>query len=404
MGEISELLKVKLYCVFLNNNLKYTYCKNWKGVIKMTITLPSKADHVGSLLRTERIKQARIDFENKKIDQQQLTAVEDEEIEKIVIKQMEVGLKSITDGEFRRAWWHLDFLSSLHGVEEFEAEYVSSFKGAKTKNKAIKVVDKVKFDGHYMLDHFKFLKEAVQKHGDGTQMPKFSIPSPNMLFTRIQGDEYYKADQDAFFNDTVQAYQDAIQAFYDAGCRYLQLDDTSWIDFVSPDRTKAVVEKTGLDEQALIDLRTRCINEAIANKPSDMLITMHICRGNFRSTYITSGGYDKISDAIFTELNVDGLFLEYDDERSGDFGPLKHFKGQDLTIVLGLITSKFPELEDVHEVKKRIEAASQYVNLDNLAISPQCGFASTEEGNVLTQEEQWNKLRHVVEIAKSVWK
>src|SRR5699024_4180102 len=179
---------------------------------------------------------------------------------KIVIKQMEVGLKSITDGEFRRAWWHLDFLSSLHGVEECEAEYVSSFKGAKTKNKAIKVVDKLKFDGHYQLDHCKCLKEAVQKHGDETQLPKFSIPSPNMLFTRIQGDEYYNADQDALFNDTVQAYKVAIQAFYDVGCRYLQLDDTSWIDFVSPDRTKCVVEKTGLHDQVLIELHTRSIN------------------------------------------------------------------------------------------------------------------------------------------------
>src|SRR5699024_2878061 len=210
----------------------------------MNITLPSKADHVGSLLRTERIKQGRIDFENGKIDRQQLTAIEDEEIEKIVKKQIGVGLKSITDGEFRRAWWHLDFLSNLHGVEEFEAEYVSSFKGAKTKNKAIRIVSKVKFDGHYMLDHFKFLKNIVDKDGDGTQMPKFSIPSPNMLFTRIQGDEYYKSNQDAFFKDTVQAYKEAIQAFYDAGCRYLQLDDTSWIDFVSADRTKNVVEKT----------------------------------------------------------------------------------------------------------------------------------------------------------------
>src|SRR5699024_2283177 len=220
------------------------------------------------------------------------------------------------------------------------------FKGAKTENKALKVVAKVKFDGHYMLDHFKFLQEAVQKHGDGTQMRKFSIPSPNMLYTRIQSEEDYNAGQETILNDTEHAYQDGIEAFYDAGCRYLQLDATSWIDFVSPDRTKAVVEKTGMDEQALIDLRTRCINEAIANKPSDMLITMHICRGNFRSTYITSGGHDKICDAIFTELNVDGLFLEYDDERSGDFEPLKHFKGQDLTIVLGLITSKFPELEN----------------------------------------------------------
>lgn len=370
----------------------------------MTITLPLKADHVGSLLRTDAIKRARREFENGTITQQALTEIEDKEIVSIVKKQMEVGLKAITDGEFRRAWWHLDFLAGLHGVEEFEAEYVSNFKGAKTKNKAIKLVDQVRFEGHYMLNHFKFLQEAVEEYGDGSQVAKFSIPSPNMLFTRIQGDAYYKDDQDAFFHDTVTAYQDAIQAFYDAGCRYLQLDDTSWIDFVSEERTKEVTGRTGLQAEELIDLRVRCVNEAIKHKPADMLITMHICRGNFRSTYITSGGYDAISDAIFADLHVDGLFLEYDDERSGDFEPLQHFKRESLTIVLGLITSKFPELEDPAEVRARIKAAGEYVGLENLALSPQCGFASTEEGNILTEEEQWDKLRHVVKIAESVWK
>ena len=254
-----------------------------------------------------------------------------------------------------------------------------------------------------MLDHFKFLKQAVLKYGDGTQVAKFPIPSPNMLFTRIQGDEYYQGDQEAFFQDTVKAYQKAIQAFYDAGCRYLQLDDTSWIDFVSEERVKAVTEKTGLDVKTIIDTRVRCINEAIKDKPDDMLITMHICRGNFRSTYITSGGYDKISDAIFARLQVDGLFLEYDDERSGDFEPLKAFNRNNLTVVLGLITSKFPELEDSKKVKERMKEASRYVNMDNLAISPQCGFASTEEGNILTQEDQWNKLKFVVNLANDVW-
>lgn len=369
----------------------------------MTITLPLKADHVGSLLRTKEIADAREAFVQGKLDKNALTAIEDEEIEKIVQKQIEIGLKAITDGEFRRAWWHLDFLAGLSGVEEFEAEYVSSFKGAKTKNKAIKIVDKVAFNKHYMLDHFKFLKQAVLKYGDGTQVAKFSIPSPNMLFTRIQGDEYYQGDQEAFFQDTVKAYQKAIQAFYDAGCRYLQLDDTSWIDFVSEERVKAVSEKTGLDVKTIIDTRVRCINEAIKDKPDDMLITMHICRGNFRSTYITSGGYDKISDAIFARLQVDGLFLEYDDERSGDFEPLKAFNRNNLTVVLGLITSKFPELEDSKKVKERMKEASRYVNMDNLAISPQCGFASTEEGNILTQEDQWNKLKFVVNLANDVW-
>lgn len=373
----------------------------------MTTTLvkaPFKADHVGSFLRTAPIKEARTAYANGEIDQDALKAVENKEIEKLVQKQIEVGLTSITDGEFRRAWWHLDFLSGLEGVVEFETEYISNFKGAKTKNKAIKVVGKVDFNHHYMIEHFKFLKEAVEQYGDGSQVAKFSIPSPNMLFTRIQGDEYYNGNQEEFYNDTVAAYQKAIQAFYDAGCRYLQLDDTSWIDFVSEERIQAVVEKLGMDVQDIIDTRVRCLNDSISKKPADMVITMHICRGNFRSTYITSGGYDNISDAIFANLNVDGLFLEYDDKRSGDFEPLKNFKRNDQTVILGLITSKFPELEDPELIKERIKEASQYIPLENLALSPQCGFASTEEGNKLTEEDQWDKIKHVIKIAEDVWR
>ena len=372
----------------------------------MTKTLcnaPFKADHVGSFLRTEPIKEARKAYVNGESNIDALKAVEDQEIEKLVQKQIEVGLKPITDGEFRRSWWHLDFLAGLQGVELFETEYVSNFKGAQTRNNAIKVVDKVDFENHYMINHFTFLKEAVDKYGDGTQVAKFSIPSPNMLFTRLQGDEYYFGNTEQFYNDTVVAYQKAIQAFYDAGCRYLQLDDTSWIDFVSEERINAVVEKLGLDLQDIIDTRVNCINDAISKKPEDMTITMHICRGNFKSTYITSGGYDQISDAIFSNLNVDGLFLEYDDARSGSFEPLKSFKRDDQTVVLGLITSKFPELEDTEKIKARITEASQSIPLKNIVLSPQCGFSSTEEGNIMTEEEQWNKISHVIKIAESVW-
>lgn len=370
---------------------------------KTLVKAPFKADHVGSFLRTEAIKEARRAYAAGEIDQVALKSVEDKEIEKLVQKEIEAGLKSITDGEFRRAWWHLDFLAGLEGIEEFETEYISNFQGAKTKNTAIKVVGKIGFNDHYMLEHFKFLKEAVEKYGDGSQIAKFSIPSPNMLFTRIQGDEYYNGNHEQFYQDTVAAYQKAIQAFYDAGCRYLQLDDTSWIDFVSEERIHAVVEKLGKPVEDIIDTRVRCLNDSISKKPEDLLITMHICRGNFRSTYITSGGYDTISDAIFANLHVDGLFLEYDDNRSGDFEPLKSFKRDDLTVVLGLITSKFPELEDPERIKTRIKEASQYIPLENLALSPQCGFASTEEGNILTEEDQWNKIKHIVKIAKDVW-
>ncbi|UOQ49632.1 5-methyltetrahydropteroyltriglutamate--homocysteine S-methyltransferase [Gracilibacillus caseinilyticus] len=370
---------------------------------KTLVKAPFRADHVGSFLRTEPIKEARQAYMNGKIEQDALKAIEDQEIEKLVKKQIEVGLKSVTDGEFRRSWWHLDFLAALEGVELFEAEYISNFQGAKTKNSAIKVVDKVAFHQHPMVEHFTFLKEAVDKYGDGSQVAKFSIPSPNMLFTRMQGDEFYNRNTEQFYTDTVAAYKQAIQAFYDAGCRYLQLDDTSWIDFVSEERIQAVVEKTGQELQDIIDARVRCINDAISEKPADMTITMHICRGNFKSTYITSGGYDQFSDAIFANLHVDGLFLEYDDHRSGDFEPLKSFKQNEQTVVLGLITSKFPELENPEKIKARIAEASELIPLENLSLSPQCGFSSTEEGNIITEEEQWNKIKHIINIAEDVW-
>ncbi|WP_077596835.1 5-methyltetrahydropteroyltriglutamate--homocysteine S-methyltransferase [Oceanobacillus kimchii] len=368
------------------------------------VKAPFKADHVGSFLRTEPIKEARQAFLDGKLEKDALKAIEDQEIEKLVKKQIDIGLHSITDGEFRRGWWHLDFLAGLEGVELFESEYISHFKGAQTKNNAVKVVGKVGFRQHPMVKHFTFLKEAVDQYGDGSQVAKFSIPSPNMLFTRMQGDEYYNGNTERLYADTVEAYKQAIQAFYDAGCRYLQLDDTSWIDFVSEERIQAVVEKTGQELQDIIDERVRCINDVISEKPVDMIITMHICRGNFKSTYITSGGYDQISDAIFANLHVDGLFLEYDDNRSGDFEPLKSFTQREQTVVLGLVTSKFPELEDPDKIKAKIAEASKSIPLENLSLSPQCGFSSTEEGNILTEEEQWNKMKHVISIANDVWK
>lgn len=377
--------------------------EGFEMTIKTSVRAPFYADHVGSFLRTKAIKDARIAFQNGEIDQEKLTAIENEEIEKLVQKQIEVGLKSITDGEFRREYWHLDFLAGLVGVDWFEAEYVNRFKGPSPKNKAIKIVGKIDFDNHYMLEHFKFLKETVEKYGDGTQIAKFSIPSPNMLVGRYQADEYYNGDLDAIIDDTIVAYQKAIQAFYDAGCRYLQLDDTSWVDFVDEKRLKEVKERYGKDVNEIIASRVRAINGAVSEKPEDLIVTMHICRGNFQSTYFAEGGYDPISDTIFAELDIDGLFLEYDDERSGDFEPLASFKRENQKVVLGLLTSKFADLEDPEYIKKRIKEASQYIPLENLAISPQCGFSSTEEGNLLTEEEQWNKVKHLIEIAESVW-
>lgn len=370
---------------------------------KTTIQAPFHADHVGSFLRTDAIKKARKAYFNGEIDKKRLTEVENEEIEKLVQKQIESGLKSITDGEFRREYWHLDFLAGLQGVDWLEAEYENRFKGPSPKNKAIKLTGQIGFDGHEMIDHFTFLKDTVEKYGDGSQVAKFSIPSPNMLVTRYQADEYYNGNFDAIIEDTIAAYKKAIQAFYEAGCRYLQLDDTSWSDFIDKKRIKDAEEKYGRSVQDLIESRIRTINEAIAGRPDDFVITMHICRGNFRSTYFAERGYDNISDAIFAELDLDGLFLEYDDERSGDFEPLKSFTRGNQKVVLGLITSKFPELEDADRIRERIKEATQYIPLENLALSPQCGFSSTEEGNLLTEEEQWKKIEHVVQIAESVW-
>ncbi|WP_342042697.1 5-methyltetrahydropteroyltriglutamate--homocysteine S-methyltransferase [Bacillus sp. OTU2372] len=367
----------------------------------MTKTLtraPFKADHVGSFLRPERLKQARLQKENGEITAEQLRAIEDEEIIRLVEKQKEVGLSAVTDGELRRAWWHFDFLAGLEGVELYEAESGIQFNGVQTRAHGVKVTGKLDFGQHPFIEDYKFLDSIKGDH-----VAKFTIPSPNMLFFRGVIEESAYPNKDEFFDDLIKAYQKAIQAFYDAGCRYLQLDDTSWAVFFSEKGQQQIADK-GYTPEELIKIFTRAINESIANKPEDMVITMHICRGNFKSTYTASGGYDNASEYIFGELKVDGLFLEFDDERSGGFAPLQHVNRKDLQIVLGLITSKFGELEDPELIKARIAEAAKYVDLDQLCLSPQCGFSSTEEGNLLTEEQQWDKVRHVISIANDVWK
>ncbi|KQL37086.1 5-methyltetrahydropteroyltriglutamate--homocysteine S-methyltransferase [Psychrobacillus sp. FJAT-21963] len=365
---------------------------------QLVLKAPFKADHVGSFLRPERLKQARLQYENKEITADQLKQIENEEIIKLVEKQKEAGLKSITDGEFRRKWWHFDFLGGLDGVKFYETDKGLSFKGVQTRAHGIKVTGKIGFSTHYMIDHFKFLKSIA-----GDSVVKFTIPSPNMLYYRATIEEgVYSSDED-LFNDLIAAYQDVIQALYDEGCRYLQIDDTSWATSFSEEGIASLKER-GLDLEHALQLSARAINESIAKRPDDMLVTMHICRGNFRSTYITSGSYELVSETIFGGLNVDGLFLEFDDERSGSFEPLRHVNRSDLYIVLGLITSKHGALEDSDQIKARIAEATKYVPLEQLCLSPQCGFSSTEEGNILTEEEQWEKIRHVVQIAEDVWK
>ncbi|MDV6249738.1 5-methyltetrahydropteroyltriglutamate--homocysteine S-methyltransferase [Vibrio sp. EA2] len=366
------------------------------------ITTPFYADQVGSLLRSEPLKKARLQKQNNEITAEQLIEVQREETRKHVESQKQAGLKAITDGEYSRAWWHFDFLEGLNGVEGYTPETPLNFKGTKPKTHSIRVIDKVSFsDDHPFLADFEFLNSLLDPK---EHIAKQTIPSPNMLFLRAKNvaGYYNETNSELFIKDLINAYQDAIQAFYDKGCRYLQLDDTAWASFFSEDGVEGI-KALGYETEELLDIFANLLNESIKNKPEDMLITMHICRGNFQSTYFGSGGYDAAAETIFGKLNVDGLFLEFDDERSGGFEPLKHVTRKDLFIVLGLVTSKSPELEPSEYIQSRIKAATQFIPLEQLRLSPQCGFASTEEGNILTEEDQWNKLKHVVEIAEQVW-
>lgn len=359
---------------------------------------PFRADEVGSLLRTDRIHQARAQHATGDLTDQALREVEDEEIVRIVAKQKELGLTAVTDGEFRRSWWHFDFLKGLDGVEGYTTDTGIQFQGKQTKSDGVRVVGKLGFTNHPMLEHFTFLQQTA-----GSHVAKQTIPSPSMLHLRGTFADGVYPDLEEFFDDLGHAYAQAIKGFYAAGCRYLQLDDTSWAYFCS-EAERAKIAERGLNVSELMTRYAQTINLAVANKPADMRITMHICRGNFRSTWIASGGYEPVAQTLFQGLNIDGFFLEYDSERAGGFEPLRFVERKDLQIVLGLITTKTGDLEDKDAVKRRIEEATRYVPLDQLCLSPQCGFASTEEGNLLTEDEQWAKLRHVVNIAAEVWK
>ncbi|MEC0315130.1 5-methyltetrahydropteroyltriglutamate--homocysteine S-methyltransferase [Bacillus subtilis] len=359
---------------------------------------PFRADHVGSLLRSVPVKKSRQKKAAGEMTAEQLRDIENQEITRIVEKQKEIGLDVVTDGEFRRSWWHYDFLEGLDGVELFIPAEGIQFHNKKTKARSIKVTGKLDFTSHPALADYQFLHEIA-----GNATPKLTIPSPNMLFFGEKADKGIYDDQEEYFHDLAQAYKKAIKAFYDAGCRYLQLDDTSWSLFFE-EKGREVVRALGGDPETLPAIFAKTINDAVADRPDDLTITMHICRGNFRSTWAASGGYDAVAETILDGLNLDGLFLEYDDNRSGNFDPLRFVKRKDLQIVLGLITSKYGELENPEDVKRRINEAARFVSLDQLCLSPQCGFASTEEGNLLTEEQQWAKLRHVIDIANDVWR
>jgi len=361
-------------------------------------TPPFRADHVGSLLRPAALRDARAQFAKGAIDAAALKAVEDREIERVIRKQEEVGLQSITDGEFRRSWWHLDFLWGLDGIEKYVMDTGIAFAAVTTRNEGLQVTGKIGYSGHPMIEHFKFVAAHTKR------TPKITIPAPSAAYGRpakLPIDRGVYPRLDAMFEDLGQAYKKAVRAFADAGCSYLQLDEV-FIAMLCDEKYRAQMAARGDDPDTMAMLYADLINTAMSDIPPDMTITMHMCRGNYKSTYMGSGGYEKVQEILFGKIKVHGFFMEYDSERAGGFEPL-HFVPRDRQVVLGLVTSKTGRLESKDDIKRRIEQASKFIPLEQLCLSPQCGFASTEEGNALAEDEQWAKLAMIVEVAKDVW-
>jgi len=362
-------------------------------------TPPFRADHVGSFLRPAPLKEARARRERGEIDAAALKAVEDREIKKVIRRQEEIGLKAVTDGEFRRAFWNYDFLGALDGVEAYFGERAIRFQGVNPKPMMLRVTGRLgTFSAHPMLEHFRFVKDHARV------MPKMTIPSPSSLHFRYGRDavpESIYPDMTDFYRDLGQTYRKAVRSFADAGCRYLQLDEVNFTYLCDP-KLREQVANRGDDPEQLPAIYAAMINAAISDIPSDMTITIHLCRGNFRSTFVASGGYEPVAEILFNGIGVHGYFMEYDSDRAGGFEPLR-FVPKGKTVVLGLVTSKSGRLESKDEIRRRIDEAARFIDLDQLCLSPQCGFASTEEGNILAEEEQWAKLKMIVEVAEDVW-
>ncbi|MCK2185233.1 cobalamin-independent methionine synthase II family protein [Halomonas getboli] len=361
---------------------------------------PFRADIVGSFLRPQPLKEARARFQQGEIDAPALKAVEEREIRRVVEQQQAAGLEVVTDGEFRRAWWHFDFLERLGGVTGFHGDQGIQFQGMQTGARQIRVDDRVRFDpAHPMLDDFRYLA------GVAGVMPKMTIPSPSVLHFRggrRKIDSGVYPSLDAFFADTADAYRDAVRAFYDAGCRYLQLDDTVWAYLCSEKERQAARER-GDDPDRLQAIYAEMLNHALADRPDDLYTALHVCRGNFRSTWISEGGYEPVAETLFGKVNVDAWFLEYDSDRAGSFDPLRFIPEGHQQAVLGLITTKVGKLEDADAVRARLDEATHFVAKEQICLSPQCGFASTEEGNDLAEQAQWDKIRLTREIADGYW-
>jgi 5-methyltetrahydropteroyltriglutamate--homocysteine methyltransferase len=368
--------------------------------IENKIDPPFRADHVGSLLRPPIIHESRAKVAAGEMTAAELRSIEDQAITEAITKLEATGMQAVTDGEFRRRWFHLDFLEELDGVA-VTGNIASSSDSADTVHMTppkLTVVGPLRHQHNIQVDDFNFLS------GVTSRTPKVSIPSPTMVHFRggragIDIDAY--PDLEVFFDDLAACYRAEIAALYEAGCRYIQLDDTNLAYLCDPVMREGAVER-GDDPDALPHAYAELINAAIADRPDDMTVGIHLCRGNFRSTFFAAGGYEPVAEVLFNELDVDAYFLEYDDERSGDFAPLRHVP-EGKTVVLGLMTSKFAELESHDELAGRIDEAAQYVPMGQLCLSPQCGFASTLEGNAISEDQQWAKLTHLVEVAGRIW-
>ena len=364
-------------------------------------------DIVGSFLRPDSVKEARANFAANKISQEQLTAVEDEAIRDLVAKEIDAGLKVVTDGEFRRSYWHLDTFWGFSGIEHTYAEHGYLFHDEETRNDSAQVVGKIAFNPeHHDLKAFNFLNELVKNQPAVTA--RQSIPSPAQFYAELaRGAENeaalqkYYPNQEELVQDIGKAYHDLILALYDAGCRDVKIDDCTWGMVVDGDFWQEMTNGE-FNRDALQDLYLTLNNAAITDLPSDLRISTHICRGNYHSTWAAKGGYAPVAGHLFAQEKVDAFYLEFDDERSGDFAPLAEVPAG-TQVVLGLVTSKRPELETKETLLHRIDEATQYVPLENLSLSTQCGFASTEEGNQLTEQQQWDKIRLVVDTAQEVW-
>ncbi len=367
---------------------------------KSASTPPFRADHVGSLLRPKELQEARAKWKAGTLPHDALREVEDRCIAAAIVKQESIGLRAATDGEYRRAYWHYDFVAGLDGVELYEPEQKIQFHGGVPLGHKLRVNGHIAWTRPVMIDHYRFLASHVR-----SAVPKQTIPSPSVVHFRGGREAIDKSvypTLDGFFADLGVAYNKAVGAFGEAGCRYLQLDEVNIAYLCDPDQI-AGLKARGEHVEDLLGIYAGMLNQAIAGKPEGMTISMHLCRGNFRSTWVAKGGYEPVAEVLFNRINSDAYFMEYDTERAGGFEPLRFVPRGHKIVVLGLMTSKTGELESKDSLKRRIDEAAKYLPLEQLALSPQCGFASTEEGNTLTEDQQWAKLALCVDVAREVW-